>query len=71
VQTAGARNSFITIWSGKVCNKGVASGWAQGAGLPATEMLFQILMLNFSWDMSKIHYFSNRFSKIAKQLLNL
>jgi len=29
--------------------------------------LFQIFSLNFSWDMSKMHYFSNKFSKIAKR----
>jgi len=28
---------------------------------------FQIFMLNFSWDMSKMHYFSNKFEKIVKR----
>jgi len=28
---------------------------------------FQIFRLNFCWDMSKMHYFSNKFSKIAKR----
>jgi len=28
---------------------------------------FQIFRLNFSSDMSKIHYFSNKFSKIVKR----
>jgi len=46
--------------------KGVARGWAQRARPPSIEMLFQIFRLNFSWDMSKMHYFSNKFSKIAK-----
>jgi len=26
---------------------------------------FQIFKLNFSWNMSKMHYFSDKFSKIA------
>jgi len=30
-------------------------------------MLFQFFRLNFSEDMSKMHYFSNKFSKIAKR----
>jgi len=30
--------------------------------------LFQIFRLNFSWGMSKMHYFSNKFSKITKPL---
>jgi len=28
---------------------------------------FQIFRLNFSWSTSKIHCFSNKFSKIAKR----
>jgi len=40
---------------------------ARGPGLPQIEMLFQIFRLNFSWDMSKMHYFSHKFSKIAKR----
>jgi len=39
---------------------------ARGPAPPPIEMLFQIFRLNFSWDMSKMHYFSNEFSKIAK-----
>jgi len=39
-------------------------GRSQGARLPI-EMLFQIFRLNFSREMSKMHYFSNNFSKIA------
>jgi len=33
--------------------------------LPPIEMLFQVIRLNFSWDMPKIHYFSNKFSKMS------
>jgi len=47
-------------------HKGVAKG-APGPH-PPIEMLFQIVSLNFSGDMSKLmHYFSNKFSKIAKR----
>jgi len=42
--------------------KGVARWWA-----PPIEMLFYIFKLNFSWDMSKMHYFSGKFSKIVKR----
>jgi len=31
------------------------------------QMLFKVFGLNFSWDMPKMHYFSNNFSKIAKR----
>jgi len=48
-------------------SKGVARGWAQGNRAPTIEMMFQIFKLNFSGDMSKMHYFSNKFSKIAKR----
>jgi len=46
--------------------------WEQGRSqrvgpAPPIEMLFQIFRLNFSWNMSKMHYFSNKFSKIAKR----
>jgi len=44
---------------------GVARRWAQGARAVPIETLFQIFKLNFSEDMSKMHYFSNKFSKIA------
>jgi len=40
----------------------------QGARAPLIEMLFQIFKLNFSWNMSKLHCFSNKFSKITKPL---
>jgi len=30
-------------------------------------MLFQIFRLNLRWDMSKMHYFSNKFSNIVKR----
>jgi len=39
---------------------------ARGPG-PPINMLFQIFRLNFSRDMSKMHYFSNKFSKIAQR----
>jgi len=45
--SAGARNNFIAIGSGKVYHMGVASGWAQGFRSPI-EMFFQIFRLNFS-----------------------
>jgi len=51
----------------EVLSKGVDRGWNQKARLPPIEMLFQIFRLNFSGDMSKMHYFSNIFSKIAKR----
>jgi len=28
---------------------------------------FKVFKLNFSWDMSKIHYLRNKFSKIVKR----
>jgi len=34
---------------------------------PSIEMLFQIFKLNFSRNMSNLHYFSDKFSKIAKR----
>jgi len=34
---------------------------------PPIKMLLQIFRLNFSFDMSKMHYFSNKFKKIAKR----
>jgi len=46
----------------EVLGKGVAKGLD-----PQIKMLFQIFRLNFSWGMSKMHYFSNKFSKIAKR----
>jgi len=39
-------------------------GRSQEVDLPI-EMLFQIFKLNFSWNMSKMHYFSDKFSKIS------
>jgi len=38
----------------------------RGRALPI-EMLFQVFRLNFSWKMPKMHYFSNKCSKIAKR----
>jgi len=45
--------------------KGVARG-AQEARPPPIEM-FQVFKLNFSRDVPKMHYFSNKFSEIAKR----
>jgi len=48
--------------------------WMQGRsqapfpGNSAIEILYHIFRLNFSSDMSKMHYFSNKFSKIVKRL---
>jgi len=39
---------------------------SQGAA-PPIEMMFQDFRFNFSWDMPKMHYFSNKFWKIAKR----
>jgi len=46
-------------------SKVVAKG-TQGAR-PPIEMLFQVFRMNFSWDMPIMHYFSNKFLKIAKR----
>jgi len=40
--------------------KGVARGGNLGSPI---EMLFQIFRLNFSWNMPKMYYFSNKFQK--------
>jgi len=51
--------SIIFVW---------LKGVARGPGSPhAVEMLFQVFKLNFSGDALKMHYFSNKFSKIAKR----
>jgi len=35
-------------------------------------MVFQVFKLTFSWDVPKMHYFSNNSSKIASKIaLNL
>jgi len=40
----------------------------RGSGIPLPiKMLSQVFKLNFSWDVPKKHYFSNKFSKIAKR----
>jgi len=39
---------------------------AQGAR-PPIEMLFHAFKLNFICDVSKMQYFSNKFTKIAKR----
>jgi len=50
--------------------KGVAKGGgSSGPDPPPIEMLFQVFRLNFCWDMPKMHYFSNKFSKITKRPL--
>jgi len=51
-------------------NAGPSQGRSPGGGprtpgLPPTK-LFQIFRLNFSGDMSKMHYFSKKISKLAK-----
>jgi len=46
--------------------RGLAKGVARGGAPPSPIEMFQIFRLNFSWNMPKIHYFSNKFSKIAK-----
>jgi len=38
-----------------------------GSPAPPIKMLFQVFKLNFSRDVPKMHYFSNKFSKIAKR----
>jgi len=52
-----------------VC-KGVARGAQVAWPSPSTpiEMLFQVFKLNFSWDVPKMHYFSNKFSKKCQAL---
>jgi len=37
-----------------------------GPHLP-NRNLFQVFKLNFSWDVPKMHYFSNKFKKIDKR----
>jgi len=49
-------------------NQGRSQGVGpEGSAHPSIEMLFQIFKLNFSWDMSKMNYFSDKFLKIAKR----
>jgi len=51
----------------KFLPKGVSRGGRVPPPPPPIEMMFQVYRLNFSWDMPKMHYFSNKFSKIAKR----
>jgi len=56
------------ILLGIICTQGRSQGVSPGGPGPhPIKMWFQIFRLNFSWNMSKIHYFSNKFSKIAKR----
>jgi len=43
-------------------NKGVAKRNPKGPATPI-EMLFQNFRLNFSWNVTKMHCFSNKFKK--------
>jgi len=42
-------------------------GVARGAGPPPIEMLFQVFEVNFKLRCAKMHYFGNKFSKIARR----
>jgi len=45
----------------------LGKGVAKGLGPHPIKMLFQIFRLNFSWNMYKMYYFSNKFLNIAKR----
>jgi len=66
--------SFYCVYACVVHFRGFAL-WMQGRSRgrpgaqpsPSIDLLFQVFRLNFSWDMSKMHYFNIKFSKVAKR----
>jgi len=69
--------SFINVSGPSLCNcasslqlqhmYALSQGGPWGPASPPIEMLFQVFRLNFSRDIPKMQYFSNKFSKIAKR----